>query len=74
MLTFCVYEKKMLNFKALYFLLIKFIFLMYTPYTIVYTTNGTALKNKRKSNDAKQLVTCVIIVSICKYFQNFPYL
>ena len=26
--------------------------LTHIPHTIIYTTNGTALKNKRKSNDA----------------------
>ena len=28
-------------------------------HTIIYTTNGTALENKRKSNDAQHLVTGV---------------
>ena len=26
------------------------------PYTIIYTTNGTAIKNKRKSNDTIHFV------------------
>ena len=29
------------------------------PLTITYTTYDTALKNKRKSNNAQHLVTCV---------------
>ena len=29
------------------------------PYTIIYTTNGTVIKNKQKSNDAIHLVTSV---------------
>ena len=33
--------------------------LAHIPHIIIYTTNGTALKNKWKSNDAIYLVTGV---------------
>ena len=36
--------------------------LPHIPRTITYTTNGTALKNKRKLNDAIHLVTDVNII------------
>ena len=39
--------------------------LLHIPHTITYTTNGTALKNKRKLNDAIHLVTGVQVKKIC---------
>ena len=35
--------------------------LPHIPHTKIYTTNGTALKNKRKSNDAINLVMGVLL-------------
>ena len=38
--------------------------LAHIPHTIIYTNNGTALKNKRKSNDVQHLVTGVSFLKI----------
>ena len=67
------FQNTLISFKlVLYFQCIKPISILisgtielpHIPHTITYTTNGEALKNKRKSNDAIHLVTGVHIVII----------
>ena len=65
------FQKTLVSFKlVLYFQCIKLIYILLIstwglpniPHTIIYTTNGTALKNKRKSKDAIHLVTGVNVL------------
>ena len=63
-----IHDYTLVSFKlVLYFQCIKPIYILlsdtmglpHIPHSIIYTTNGTALKNKRKLNDAIHLVTGV---------------
>ena len=60
------FQNTLISFKlVIYFQCIKPIYILlsgtmelpHISHTIIYTTNGTALKNKRKSNDAQHFFT-----------------
>ena len=67
------FQNTLVSFKlVLYFQCIKPIYILlsgtmglphHIPHTIIYTTNGTTLKNKQKSNDSIHLVTGLLRIN-----------